>query len=75
MKNWLAGIIGGIVGLVCGILFKVKCNITMSIIGGSDGPTSIFIAGKVADDFFIKFILSGIGLVGLSILLLLARKK
>lgn len=77
MKNWLAGIIGGIgiVGLVCGILFKVKSSITVPIIGGADGPTSIFIAGKAADGFFAKLILSGIGLVGLSILLFLARKK
>jgi len=77
MKNWIAGIIGGIgiVGLVCGILLKAKCSITVPIIGGADGPTSIFIAGKAADGAFIKLIMSGAGLIGLSILLLLVRKK
>jgi len=77
MKNWLAGIIGGIgiVSLVCGILLKVKGSMAMSIVGGADGPTSIFIAGKVTDDFFSLFTIFSVILAGLSIILFLARKK
>jgi len=45
-----------------GILLKAK-------------PTSIFIAGKAADGASTKLIVIGVGLVGLSILLLVVRKK
>lgn len=77
MKKWSVGIIGaiGIVGLVCRGLFKAKSSMAVSIIGGADGPTSIFIAGKFTDNVFIKFMIVGAVLVGLSILLLMTRKK
>ena len=54
MKKRL-GIIAGILGIVLaviGIVLK-KENIAVSVIGGADGPTSIFIAGKLNGDNFI----------------------
>ena len=49
MKKRL-GIIAGILGIVLaviGIVLKQKENTAVSVIGGADGPTSIFIAGKL----------------------------
>ena len=46
----IAAIGAGIAGvgfLAAGILLKIKDHSSVSVIGGADGPTSIFIAGKV----------------------------
>lgn len=32
--------------------YMAKRSVAVSIIGGADGPTSIFLAGKVGDGFF-----------------------
>ena len=68
MKKRL-GIIAGILGIVLaviGIVLKQKENTAVSVIGGADGPTSIFIAGKLNGDKFIFMIVVG------NILLILA---
>ena len=62
MKKRL-GIIAGILGIVLaviGIVLKQKENIAVSVIGGADGPTSIFIAGKLNGDNFIFMIVVGV---------------
>lgn len=62
MKKWL-GIMTGILGIVLtvtGIVLKQKENMAVSVIGGADGPTSIFIAGKLSRDMFIYIIIIGI---------------
>ena len=49
MKKRL-GIIAGILGIVLaviGIVLKQKENAEVSVIGCADGPTSIYIAGKL----------------------------
>lgn len=33
----------------------VSCDVNVTIIGGADGPTSVFIAGKIGDDDMNKF--------------------
>ena len=45
----VVGIISTSIGAVTLLLFNVKSNVASSvaIIGGADGPTSIFIAGKI----------------------------
>ena len=40
---------------------KMKEHTTVCIIGGADGPTSIFLAGNLGGDLSISFILTGIG--------------
>ena len=51
--------------LICtGIWMKRKKAMSIAIIGGADGPTSVFIAGKVPDS-------AGVGLEAVGILLLL----
>jgi LPXTG-motif cell wall-anchored protein len=65
MKKRL-GIIAGILGIVLaviGIVLKQKENTAVSVIGGADGPTSIFIAGKLNVDNFIMIVVGIILLI------------
>lgn len=55
-------IIIGIIISIMGITMKIKKYASISIIGGADGPTSIFIAGKIP---------STIGIIGMVLGLLL----
>lgn len=65
------GIIYLILNFIRRILeFAQKKAVTVSIIGGADGPTSIFLAGKVGGGFFwgtyliwLLVILAGVGIV------------
>lgn len=41
----------------------------ISVIGGADGPTSVFIAGKVGTDFWIALIAAGIVIAGIAVLI------
>lgn len=47
MTKWLTGILGMIL-CGAGIWMKKAGTFTYSIIGGGDGPTSVFVAGKIA---------------------------
>ena len=65
MKKVL-GIVTGIVGAICiivGGIMKAKENTAVSIIGGADGPTTIFLAGKLNGNVAILFIVAGIVLL------------
>ena len=73
MKKRL-GIIAGILGIVLaviGIVLKQKENTAVSVIGGADGPTSIFIAGKLNGDNFIFPFFSFIFMIVVGIILLI----
>lgn len=61
MKKIIGGItlIIGTVLIVFGIIAKIKGYVAISIIGGADGPTSVFVAGKVGDGFALEAILAG----------------
>ena len=74
MKKRL-GIIAGILGIVLaviGLVLKQKEN--TAVIGGADGPTSIFIAGKLNVDNFIFMIVVGIILLILAGVIFYKRK-
>ena len=76
MKKRL-GIIAGILGIVLaviGIVLKQKENTAVSVIGGADGPTSIFIAGKLNVDNFIFMIVVGMILLILAGVIFYKRK-
>lgn len=73
----IIGIIAGIFGIllaVIGIRFKYKKAMSVSIIGGADGPTSIFLAGKVGTDFAVVAIIIGIILLGIAVFLFLKNR-
>lgn len=72
----------GIIYLILNFIRKIlvyaqKKSVTVSIIGGADGPTSIFLAGKVGTGFFwgtyLVWLL--VTLLGVGILIYIRRKK
>ncbi len=76
MKKRL-GIIAGILGIVLAgicIVLEQKENTAVSVIGGADGPTSIFIAGKLNGGNFIFMIVVGIILLILAGVIFYKRK-
>ena len=77
MKKWIIGILGlfSIGFLAAGISTKIINGRTVSIIGGSEGPASIFLAGKVGNDFSPLLTGTGIVTAALTVLLLLVKKK
>ena len=60
--------------IVIGIVLKQTENTAVSVIGGADGPTSIFIAGKLNGDNFIFMIVVGIILLILAGVIFYKRK-
>lgn len=77
MKKIFAVILGviGVIIAAAGIILKVKDQMAISIIGGADGPTSIFLAGKVGTGVAISPIAIGVILLVIGIVLWCTRKR
>ena len=82
MKKYLAVLIGlaAAVGiLLAGVGVWLKSSLaSVAIIGGADGPTSIFIAGRINGTALLKagaVLLSGALVIGLLLILILGRKR
>ena len=75
MKKITAGILAilGAVLLAAGIYVGTGHSYAVSVIGGADGPTSVFIAGKVSEGASAAMVLAGA--VILFVLLYLLVKK
>lgn len=76
MKKAL-GISCGILGILLiglGMVMKQKETAEISIIGGADGPTSVFIAGRLGGDFFNLLILIGVVLAAVVVILYLKKR-
>ena len=76
MKKVL-GLVGCCIGfllLILGSVMKMKEHTTVCIIGGADGPTSIFLAGNLGGDLSISFILIGIAVLIIIVNCYLKRK-
>ena len=59
-----------------GIYTKINGFAAAAVIGGADGPTSIFVAGKLDSGSLNAFIVAGIALLAVAaILYVLKRKK
>lgn len=72
------GVVLGILGSVIVIVtawksFQSKAAYSISIIRGADGPTSVFLAGKVGHRYTIAAVAAGIILLVAAVLLF--RKK
>lgn len=75
MKKWIA-VLAGLAGtamIIAGIIMKFRKTVSIAIIGGADGPTSVFLAGKVGSGFSISVI--AVGIVLLLIVIWMCRKK
>ena len=82
MKKNLAVLIGlaAAVGiLLAGVGVWLKSSLaSVAIIGGADGPTSIFIAGRIDGTALLKagaVLLAGALVIGLLLILILGRKR
>ena len=76
MKKILV-IVAGIVGLIfviIGAALKISNN-AISVIGGVDGPTSVFVATKLNSSSVSMFIVIGVILLVAAIFFYLKRKK
>ena len=76
MKKWIYMIVGLISAqvLYLGITAKQNEQKAIAIIGGADGPTSIFIAGKVGYGSILTAIIVGVIIIA-GIIVILKRKK
>lgn len=77
MKKIIAIIVAvlGIIMLAIGIDMKANAAMAVSIIGGADGPTSIFLAGKIGNGFITGIILIGIVLIIAGVIIYKKFKK
>ena len=78
MKKVVGGIITiiGIVMAAWGIhVYAFAKEATSILIGGADGPTSVFIAGKVGNGFGLGTIFVGIILVVTGVVIFIKSKK
>ena len=68
MKKYIIGILGitGLAVLLAGSHLTYKKAYSISIIGGSDGPTSIFVAGKLGKGLPLVLIAAGVILLGIA---------
>ena len=76
MKKILV-IVAGIVGLIfviIGAALKINNN-AISVIGGVDGPTSVFVSTKLNSSSVSMFIVIGVILLVAAIFFYLKRKK
>lgn len=76
MKKWIYMIVGVISALILyfGIIAKLNEQKAIAIIGGADGPTSIFIAGKVGYGSILTMIIVGVIII-VGIIVLIKRRK
>lgn len=77
MRMLIGGIITfiGIVMAVRGIYRYALGKTSTFVIGGADGPTSVFVAGKVGDGFELGTVIVGGILVVAGIIIFLKYKK
>lgn len=73
----IGGIILTVIGIavtVLGLILKIKGQMSVSVIGGADGPTSLFLAGKVGGTSAVTGIIAGIVLLATGIFMVVRKK-
>lgn len=78
MMMKLISVIAGMAGLVVvclGVFLKVRGMGAISVIGGADGPTSIFIAGRVGSGLSVDMIVVGIIMIAAGIFIYKWKRK
>ena len=63
----------GIVTVIVTVILKLKRQMSISIIGGADGPTSVFVAGKVGNTSAAAGVIVGIVLLAIGIFIIRKR--
>lgn len=65
----------GIATVITGLILKANGQMSVSVIGGADGPTSIFVAGKVGGTSAVAGIVAGIVLIAAGIFMIVKMVK
>lgn len=65
----------GIATVITGLILKANGQMSVSVIGGADGPTSIFVAGKVGSTSAVAGIVAGIVLIAAGIFMIVKMVK
>lgn len=65
----------GVLALIYGITVKRRGAAAISIIGGADGPTSVFLAGKIGHGYSLGFIIFGVIVLLITLILLFRSRK
>lgn len=65
----------GMLLIISGVVMKMKGNTAVMIIGGADGPTSMFVAGKLNGDFAVMLIVLGIVLLAIAAMIYWKKNK
>ena len=76
MKKWTYIVLGAIAAVLIylGIASKMNEQKAITIIGGADGPTAIYIAGKVGYGSILTMIIVGVIIIA-GIIVIIKRKK
>lgn len=69
----LLSVIGSIIA-ISGLILKIKGQVSASIINEANGPTSIFIAGKIGGTSAVIGVLVGIILIILGVAIIVRKK-
>ena len=64
----------GMLLVISGAVMKLKGQTAVTVIGSADGPTSVFVAGKLNGDFSVMLIVFGIVLLAIAALIYWKRK-
>lgn len=65
----------GMLLVVFGAALKMQENTAASIIGGADGPTSVYVVGKLNTNFPVVLMIIGIVVLAAAIIVCLRRKQ
>lgn len=72
-KFGIGALVVGIIIVMLGAAMKIHER-SVSVIGGADGPTVIYVAGNVGSGLGILGIIFGVILLGLGIFMILRKK-
>lgn len=73
-KIGIVALVVGIIISIIGVNMKVKERATIGIIGGADGPTSVFIAGRMGSGLGVLGMILGLLLLGIGAFLMFRKK-
>lgn len=65
----------GMLLVVFGAALKMQENTAVSIIGGADGPTSVYIVGKLNGNFPVVLIIIGLAVLVAAVIVCLRKKQ
>ena len=60
-------VLGGVAPMVMGAILKTNLPATVGVIGGADGPTSIYVAGVVGTGHILVEVVVGMLMIGCGI--------